>query len=133
MELSAHKEGNAHPGASLGGLAADSSFPSSGFEGRGPERRLVHGRAALQLVCGSIQQGRLIDLAFGSAGVFMNVSLRPGTVFTFQCDCFANGRRHVFEVPAEAIYTVLVSGKGFRMGVRFDGDSVRSQIRAILT
>lgn len=94
-----------------------------GSEARTAERKVVNGRARMILPDGSVVHGKMMDISKSGASVLMDDMLAVKKTCTLECDIFFSGKRQVFSVPAVSVYSVLVSGKGFKAGFQFGSRS----------
>ncbi len=88
----------------------------SGPEARVYPRKKVNGRALLTLANGSTVSGKMLDLSHSGASVLLEDRVAVKQSYPLEWAVFADGRRQVFQVQARAVYAVLVSFEGFRLG-----------------
>lgn len=91
----------------------------NGSEARVAERRKVIGRARLTFGGNQVANGKMVDISATGACVLMEDMQPSKKVAMLECDIFHNGKRHTFGLQVVTVYGVLVSGKGFKIGVQF--------------
>ena len=91
----------------------------NGPESRAAERRKVIGRARLTLGATHVENGKMVDISATGACVLMENMLPAKRPAMLDCDIFHNGKRHTFGLQVITVYGVLVSGKGFKIGLQF--------------
>lgn len=102
-------------------------------ESRAVPRKLFSGRAKVAYDKFS-WPGRVLDLSLHGFSAIFDDPIRVGTSCSVSCDIFSAGITHHFVSSALAIQSVLVSGKGFRVGFQFQrlSDSSREVIQQLV-
>lgn len=90
-----------------------------GKEARTAVRKLVSGRARFTVNGGGALAGKMVDISVSGACVLMEDMGAVKKVGTLECDVFLDGKSHVFSLPVVCVYSVLASGKGFKVGFQF--------------
>ena len=93
--------------------------PPGNRDARAAERKKVNGRAKLILGGTLICNARMVDVSATGACVTVEDLIPGKKVYNLEFDIFHNGRRYVFAVQAVPVYSVLVSGKGYKVGFQF--------------
>lgn len=103
-------------------------------EARSAERRIVSGRAKLGIRGLPVSAGKMVDISSSGACVLMDNMVSGGKSATLECDIFYEGKRYLFSLEVATVYSTLVSGKGFKIGLRFGPHSheVAAKIEALL-
>lgn len=99
----------------------------TGPEARVHPRKKVNGRAQLTLADGSVVSGKMLDLSLSGASVLLEDRVALKQTYALECAVFAQGKRQVFQVQARAVYAVLVSFEGFRLGFEWTQCSPAAQ------
>lgn len=121
----AYREQLAREGVSLvaaqpfGGAPAKAAGSSSVGESRVAERKKVSGRARLVVVGAGSVVGKMVDLSLTGACVLMEDMFASKKTCILECDIFHQGKHYLFSTQAVSIYSVLASGKGFKVGFQF--------------
>lgn len=82
-------------------------------------RKAISGKARVAVVGGAVLTGKVVDISTSGLGVLMDDPMPPKRVCTLGVELLLNGERTVLSVRAVAVYSVLVSGKGYRIGFQF--------------
>jgi hypothetical protein len=61
----------------------------------------------------------MVDISATGACVTVEDLIPGKKVYNLEFDIFHNGRRYLFAVQAVPVYSVLVSGKGYKVGFQF--------------
>ncbi len=103
-------------------------------EARAAVRKKVVGRARVGLPGGAVVAGRMIDISLTGACILMEDGLPSKWVCSLEFDVFHDGKRYVFGAQAVSVYSVLASGKGFKVGFEFGprGPAAQSAIAALV-
>lgn len=88
-------------------------------EGRSAERKVVSGRAKLGIKGLPVSAGKIVDISSTGACLMMDNMVPGGKSATLECDIFHEGKRHNIGLEVTTVYSMLVSGKGFKIGLRF--------------
>jgi hypothetical protein len=83
-------------------------------------KKMVNGRIHLSVSHGFAIHGKLVDISMSGIGVMLDDPVTNNTSYSVECELFQNGARIVLNARATIIHCVLVSGKGFRVGLQFD-------------
>ncbi len=98
-------------------------IPSEGKDGkeaRAAIRKRFPGRARITGdASGRFVIGKIYDVSSTGASVIVDDMLPWKKVVKLDIDIFHNGRRFVFTVQAVPVYSVLVSGSGYKFGFQF--------------
>ena len=101
-------------------------------EARAVPRKAVAGRIKLATDSGVKQTGRLVDLSVHGFCALLNDPVKAGILCLIDCEVSLRGQPRAISAIARPVHSVLVSGKGYRVGFQFtkisDGsvDVVRS-------
>ncbi len=93
--------------------------PPGSRDNRAAERKKVNGRARLILSGALVCNARMVDVSATGACVTVEDLIPGKKVYNLEFDIFHNGRRYVFNVQGVPVYSVLVSGKGYKVGFQF--------------
>jgi hypothetical protein len=125
----AYREQLAKEGAALGALpdsageaapaAAAPARPPPGAETRAAERKKVNGRAKVSMGAMQIANGKMIDMSLTGACIMLDDMIAAKKVFNLEVSIFQDGKQYAFSVQAVSVYSVLASGKGFKVGFQF--------------
>jgi hypothetical protein len=88
-------------------------------EPRVAARKTISGRARVAVQGGAITHGRLADISVSGVGILMEDSIASKRICALECEVMIDGKRLSLRARAVAVYSVLVSGKGFRVGFQF--------------
>ncbi|MBK6295547.1 MAG: PilZ domain-containing protein [Rhodoferax sp.] len=130
MALFFGREPRGAPGvsdAAKGGIAVDR-------DARAAPRKPVAGRVRLTTESKVKRAGRLIDLSANGFCAMLDDPLTPGVVCLVDCDVSLRGQPRVISAVARSVHSVLVSGKGYRVGFQFTSvsDGSISVVNALL-
>ena len=89
------------------------------LEARAAVRRKFSGRVRLTFEAGAATDARVIDMSTTGICLLVDQMVRANTTCTLACNIFHEGKPFVFGLRALAIYSVLASGKGFKVGLQF--------------
>jgi len=123
--------GGAPGGRPLANTSAQSG-PPTGQDARAAPRKAVAGRIKLATDSGVKQTGRLVDLSAHGFCALLEDPIKAGIVCLIDCEVSLRGQPRAISAIARSVHSVLVSGKGYRVGFQFtkisDGsvDVVRS-------
>ena len=82
-------------------------------------RKRFSGRVKI-LADGALVRGKVYDVSLTGASIMLDDLLRSGRkLVQVQFDIFHNGKNYAFEAPAAPVYSVLVSGSGYKIGMQF--------------
>ena len=98
--------------AAKGGIAV-------GRDARAAPRKPVSGRMRLTTDSKVKRAGRLIDLSANGFCAMLDDPLTPGVVCLVDCDVSLRGQPRIISAVARSVHSVLVSGKGYRVGFQF--------------
>lgn len=103
-------------------------------EARTAQRKKVTGRARLVVPGHDPATGKMVDMSSLGACVLMDDLFPSNTGCVLECDIFHDGQHHLFSVQAMSVYSVLASGKGFKVGFQFGphGQAASETIAAIV-
>ena len=93
--------------------------PPGSRDGRAADRKKVNGRAKLALGSALVCNARMVDVSSTGACVTVEDLIPGKKVYNLEFDIFHNGRRYLFAVQGVPVYSVLVSGKGYKVGFQF--------------
>jgi hypothetical protein len=93
--------------------------PPGNRDSRAADRKKVNGRAKLIMGGALIANSRLVDISLTGSCVTVDDLIPGKKVYNLEFDIFHNGRRYVFGVQGVPVYSVLVSGKGYKVGFQF--------------
>jgi hypothetical protein len=93
--------------------------PPGNRDARAAERKKVNGRARLILGSALVCNARMVDISSTGACVTVEDLIPGKKVYNLEFDIFHTGRRYVFGVQGVPVYSVLVSGKGYKVGFQF--------------
>lgn len=114
-EQNAASIGNNMPLTSLMSIPPDiPQMPDS----RVSERKKVNGRAKIRCA-NTVYSGKMVDVSTSGASVLCEDLLPTKKVVDLEIDIFHEGRKCYFVVQAIAVYSVLVGGKGYKIGLQF--------------
>ena len=114
-----HKGANASPFSVIPGTSKDA---------RTATRKRFNGRVKI-IAAGNLVRGKVFDVSMTGASVLIEDLLSSGRkMVQIQFDIFHNGKSYVFDVPSAPVYSVLVSGSGYKIGVQF---GTASEINAL--
>lgn len=104
------------------------------MEARTAERKKVAGRARVVVPGHDAVTGKMVDMSSSGACVLMDDLFPSKKGCVLECDVFRDGKHHLFSVPAISVYSVLASGKGFKVGFQFGapGTAASKAIAAIV-
>lgn len=88
-------------------------------EARAVERKRVNGRARVLHNATPGLAGKTVDISETGACILLDHTLASKTACVLEFDIFHDGKRYVFSTPAQAVYGVFSSGKGFKVGFQF--------------
>ena len=98
-------------------------IPSEGKAGkdaRAAVRKRFPGKARISGdASGRFVSGKIFDVSMTGASVVIDDVLPWKKVVKLEIDIFHNGKRFVFMVQAVLVYSVLVSGSGYKFGFQF--------------
>jgi hypothetical protein len=96
------------------------ALPSSANkEARQALRKRFSGRVKV-LADGALVRGKVFDVSLTGASILRDDLLRSGRkLVQVQFEIFHNGKNYAFEAPAAPVYSVLVSGSGYKIGMQF--------------
>ena len=83
-------------------------------------KKLVHGRVNVSMPRGLSTFGKLVDISLHGVGVMLNAPIASNTVCSVECQLLLNGNLVFLSVRATSVHCVLVSHKGFRVGLQFE-------------
>ncbi|MBA3057527.1 MAG: PilZ domain-containing protein [Gammaproteobacteria bacterium] len=117
-----------------GRAATAPASPEPTQETRREPRKLVAGRIKLATDSGWRQEGRMLDLSIGGLSATMEDPIRPGVLCLLDGEIAHNGKIHTISIIAKAIDSILVRGKGYRIGFQFQkvSDGSVAVIRMLL-
>lgn len=103
-------------------------------EARAAERKKVTGRASVVSPGGAVATGKMIDISLTGACILMEDALPSKRVCALEFDIFQGGKRYAFQTQAVSVYSVLASGKGFKVGFQFGprGPAAQSAIASLV-
>jgi hypothetical protein len=103
-------------------------------EARAAVRRKFSGRVRLTFDVGNPTDAKMIDMSVSGACLLVEQMVHAKTPCTLACNIFHEGKAYVFRVRAVAVYSVLASGKGFKVGFQFGphDEATASQIAALM-
>lgn len=93
--------------------------PPGNRDARAAERKKVNGRAKLILGSTLVCHARMVDVSTTGACVTVEDLIPGKKVYNLEFDIFHTGRRYLFAVQGVPVYSVLVSGKGYKVGFQF--------------
>lgn len=93
--------------------------PAGNRDNRAAERKKVNGRARLILGSTLVCSARMVDVSSTGACVTVEDLIPGKKVYNLEFDIFHTGRRYLFAVQGVPVYSVLVSGKGYKVGFQF--------------
>lgn len=113
---------------------SDKKQQDQNAEARVAERKKVSGRARVNVAGGSTVSGKTIDISLSGVCILMEDMLPSKKLCSLEFDIFHVGTRYVFGVQAVSVYSVLVSGKGFKVGFQFGprGPAAQTAISALI-
>lgn len=95
------------------------SSPAHRSDARAAQRKRVNGRARVLRNGMQPVAGKMVDISQTGACVILD-ELPPSKVAcVLEFDIFHDGKRYAFSAPAETIYGIYSSGKGFKVGFQF--------------
>lgn len=120
-------------GSPPAGATAKSAF-AAGHEARTAPRKAVAGRVRLATDAGVKQTGRLVDLSANGFCALLDDPVKLGVLCLIDCDVNLRGQPRVISAVAKSVHSVLVSGKGYRVGFQFTAvsDGSVDVVRALL-
>ncbi len=103
-------------------------------DARVADRKKVSGRARVNVAGGVTAAGKTIDISLTGVCILMDDMLPSKKLCSLEFDIFHVGTRYVFGVQAVSVYSVLVSGKGFKVGFQFGprGPAAQTAIAALV-
>lgn len=138
----AYREELARQGRTLGEANAQASTApqptavpaGQSVEARAAERKKVSGRAHVTFPGSAAVTGKMIDISLTGACILMEDGLPSKRVCALEFDIFHGGKRYAFGAQAVSVYSVLASGKGFKVGFEFGprGPAAQSAIAALV-
>lgn len=93
--------------------------PGSPKDGRAVERKRMGGRARVVRAGAQPVVGKMFDLSETGACILLDSMLPDKAACMLEVEIFQNGQRYVFSTPAQAVYGIFSSGKGFKVGFQF--------------
>ena len=88
-------------------------------DGRAVERKRIGGRALVVRAGAQPVDGKMFDLSDTGACILLDNMLPNKALCVLEVEIFHNGQRYVFSTPAQAVYGIFSSGKGFKVGFQF--------------
>lgn len=116
------------------GAASAGVPPGPGQESRAAPRKPVGGRVKVTTDSGAKQAGRLVDMSALGFGAMLDEPVKAGALCLIDCEVTLRGSPRVISAIARAIQSILVSGKGYRVGFQFTkiSDGSTDVVRALL-
>ena len=94
-------------------------IPPEKKDARNAVRKRFSGRVKI-LADGTLVKGKVFDLSLTGTSVLIDDLLKSGRkLVKVHFDIFHQGKNYVFEAPASPVYSVLVSGSGYKIGMQF--------------
>ena len=91
----------------------------AGKEARAAIRKRFNGKARVSGDNGSYVQARVFDVSLTGSSLLVEDMLPWKKVVKLDMDIFHNGRRFAFSIQAVPVYSVLISGSGYKIGFQF--------------
>lgn len=106
-----------------------------GQEARGAPRKAVSGRVRVVTDSGVKQAGRLVDMSALGFCALLDDPVKAGVLCLIDCEVTVRGSPGAISAIAKAIQSILVSGKGYRVGFQFTriSDGSSDVVRALLS
>ena len=103
-------------------------------EARAAVRRKFSGRVRLTFDVGTPTDAKMIDMSVSGVCLLVEQMLHAKTPCALACNIFHEGKAYIFNVRAVAVYSVLASGKGFKVGFQFgpQDDATAAKIAALM-
>ena len=100
----------------------------AGKDARAAVRKKFPGKARLSGDnSGRFIMGRVFDVSITGASVIVEDMLPWKKIVKLDIDIFHNGKRFVFSIQAVPVYSVLVSGTGYKIGFQFGPPTPEAQ------
>ena len=103
-------------------------------EARAAIRKKLSGRVRLTFGVGTPTDAKVIDMSVTGICLLVEQMVHAKTPCTLACNIFHEGKAHVFSLRAVAVYSVLASGQGFKVGFQFGphDEAAAAQIAALM-
>ena len=103
-------------------------------EARAAVRRKFSGRVRLTFDVGTPTDAKMIDMSVSGVCLLVEKMVHAKTPCALACNIFHEGKAHIFNVRAVAVYSVLASGKGFKVGFQFGSqdETTAAKIAALM-
>lgn len=113
---------------------AVASAPKANVEARTATRKKLGGRVRLTFDVGTPTEAKMIDMSVTGVCLLVEQMVHAKTPCTLACNIFHNGKAYVFSLRAIAVYSVLASGQGFKVGFQFGAHdaSTAAQLGALM-
>lgn len=124
--------------AKPGGRSPTSTHAGAGVtpnqDARASPRKAVAGRLKLTTDSGAKHAGRLVDMSAHGFCALLEDPVKLGILCLVDCEVSLRGAPQVISAIARSIHSVLVSGKGYRVGFQFTqiSDGSAEVVRALL-
>lgn len=123
-------------GANQGGRSSASTPVGAGTaqDARASPRKAVAGRLKLTTDTGAKHAGRMVDMSAHGFCALLDDPVKLGILCLVDCEVNLRGSARMISAIARSIHSVLVSGKGYRVGFQFTqiSDGSAEVVRALL-
>ena len=102
------------------------SESKAGKEARAAIRKRFNGKARISGDNGAYVVARVFDVSQTGSSLIVEDMLPWKKIVKLDVDIFHNGKRFVFSIQAVPVYSVLVSGSGYKIGFQFGPPSTET-------